>query len=114
MPKDATLLCVEYSEQRIHAVEKRRTTIGQAVDQAIKETSEEWFCQHAGLRSREVAAAEDITLVSATVELLKGGSLRVFVGITTRKHNEHLHDWYRFQRQGSLGYVRTEATKPVR
>jgi hypothetical protein len=95
-------------------MERRRTTIGQALDQAIKETTEEWFTQHAGLRSREVSAAEDITLISATIELQKGGSLRVFVGVTTRKHNQHLHDWYRFQRQGGLGYVREEVSVPNR
>jgi hypothetical protein len=95
-------------------VERRRTTIGQAVDQAIKETTEEWFSEHCGHRSREVAASEDITQISATVELKCGGRLQVFVGVSTRKYNAHLHNWYRYQRSGQGGYVRDEATNSVR
>jgi hypothetical protein len=94
-------------------MERRRTTIGQAVDQCIKETSEEWFSEHAGYRSREVAASEDITLVSATVERRKGGRLQVFIGISAHKHNAHLHNWYRFQCTAGRGYVRDEESKPA-
>ncbi len=95
-------------------MERRRTTIGQAVDRCIKETTEAWFSEHAGFRSREVAAAEEITQISVTAELKKGGRLQVFVGVSTRRHNAHLHDWYRYQRSPGLGYVRDEVSNPVR
>jgi hypothetical protein len=111
---DAILPTGEASDQRIHTMSKTRMTIGDAVDQAIKETSEEWFSLHLGMRSREEAAAEDITLISSTVELRKGGALQVFVGVTTRRHDQHLHNWFRFQRTGGSGYVRVEVTEPKR
>jgi hypothetical protein len=91
---------------------ERRTTIGQAVDACLKDTTEEWFRQHAGLRCREEAYAEDVVQISATLELTKGGSVRIFVGVTTRKYNAHLHDWYRYQRTGGRGYVRQEVSNP--
>jgi hypothetical protein len=91
-------------------MERRRTTIGGAVDECIKDTTEEWFTQHAGYRSREVAAAEEITQISVTAERKPGGRLQVFVGVSTHKHNMHLHDWYRYQCSNGRGYVRDEVT----
>jgi len=91
---------------------EQRRTIGQAVDEAIKETTEAWFSEHCGLRSREETAATDMTGLCATVELQKGGRLQVFVGVSARKYTDHLHDWYRYQRSGRGGYVRQEKSNP--
>jgi hypothetical protein len=85
-----------------------RKTIGNAVDSCLKESTEEWYRQHAGMRSREVALAEDVRKISTTIEMEAGGKVRIFVGITTRKQHQHTHDWYRFQRSGTAGYVRVE------
>jgi hypothetical protein len=93
-------------------MQESRKTIGNAVDYCLKETTEEWYRQHGGMRSREVAFAEDIRKISTTVELEPGGIVRIFVGVTTRKYNQHMHDWYRFQRAGTGGYVRVEPSKP--
>jgi hypothetical protein len=86
-------------------MEKQRTSIGNAVDACLQETTEEWFRRHKGLRSREEALAQDVVQITATVELNKGGSVRIFVGVTSHQHDEHMHDWYCYQRREKRGYV---------
>lgn len=90
---------------------KRRRTIGVAVDECIAKATEEWFRQHKGYRSREEALASDVRLISATVERRPGGELQCFVGIVTRDRRTTTQDWYRFKQSGELGYVSKEDTK---
>lgn len=92
-------------------MEGQRRTIGSAVDECIKESTEEWFRQHQGYRTREEAAAYDIRLVSATVERRPGGRLQVFVGIVTRDRRSTTQDWYTFQLASKSGYVPIEASE---
>lgn len=88
-----------------------RRTIGVAVDECIKESTEEWFRQHQGYRTREEAAAYDIRTVCATVERRPGGRLQVFVGIVTRDRRTATQDWYTFQLTGKSGYVPIEPSE---
>lgn len=92
-------------------MERRRLTIGGALDECISESTEEWFRQHSGHRSREEAAANDIQQVSGTIERLSGGRLRVWVGIVGRTREQCMTDWYPYQLQDKHGYVRTEPSK---
>jgi hypothetical protein len=63
------------------AIESRR--IGDAVDSAVKDATESWYAQHGGARSREEAFANDLRLLSATVERRPGGRLGIHVGLVT-------------------------------
>lgn len=92
---------------------ERRRTIGRAVDECVRDSTEEWFRQHRGYRTREEALSEDIRLVSATVERRPGGRLEVFVGIVTKDRRTTTQDWYKYQQSGELGYVRNDGTKAV-
>lgn len=92
---------------------KRRLTMGQVVDACIKESTEEWFRQHKGYRSREEALASDVRLISATVERRPGGRLTVHTGIVTRDRNTTQSDMWKFHQSGELGYVPSESTKAV-
>lgn len=90
----------------------KRRTIGQAVDECIKESTEEWFRQHQGYRTREEAGAMDIRLVTVTCERQPGGFLEVFVGIVTNDRRTTTQDWYPFQLAGASGYVPSARSKP--
>lgn len=91
---------------------QRRRTIGMAVDESIKESTEEWFRAHQGYRTREEAAALDIRLLTVTCERKPGGFLEVFVGIVTNDRRSTTQDWFPYQLAGKSGYVPTEGTKP--
>lgn len=86
-------------------MERRRRTIGRAVDECIKLTSEEWYRQHGGMRSREEAFSEDVKQVTTSLELKPGGFLTIQVGIVARRRHQEQLDFYRLARQGSDGYV---------
>ena len=86
-------------------MERRRRTIGHAIDECIKLSTEEWFRQHAGQRSREEAFAEDVKHVTTSSERYPGGRLAVQVGIVTRRRSQQQLDYYAFEVQGSAGYV---------
>lgn len=92
-------------------MDRRRLTIGGALDECITDTSEEWFREHSGLRTREEAAASDIRQVSGTIERLSGGRMRVFVGITAYKRHQSMQNFYLYQLVGNRGYVRQEHSK---
>lgn len=83
-------------------------TIGQVVDYCLKKTTEEWFRQHGGYRSREEAFANDFRLVSATVEKRPGGRLRIHVGVVTRDRNTTMSNYTPFRLRGSQGWVEEE------
>lgn len=92
---------------------KRRLTMGQVIDECVKEATEEWFRQHRGLRSREEALAQDVRLISATVERRPGGRLTVHTGIVTNNRNTTQSDMWKYQQSGEIGYVtvtKSEAT----
>lgn len=91
---------------------KHRRTIGDAVNECIKESTEEWFRQHQGYRTREEAAAYDFRQICVTCERYPGGFLEIFVGVVTRDRRTTTQDWYPFQLTGKSGYVPTEATQP--
>lgn len=92
-------------------MERRRRTIGTAVDECLKLSTEEWFRQHGGMRSREEAFTEDVKGVTTSTELLPGGRLTVQVGVVARRRSQEQLDFYRFERQGSTGYVQVEQSK---
>jgi hypothetical protein len=90
----------------------RKTTIGLAVDACIADATEEWFTEHAGLRSREVAAATDIKKVNAVIERFPAGKLQISVTVVAATIRATHNAFYRYQLQGTSGYVRVEARKP--
>ena len=94
-----------HSEERIAHVAKRKMSMGEAVDYCVKITTEEWFRQHRGLRTREEALAEDVQLVSATCERRPGGRLVVHVGVVCRSRQATVSDAYSFYFAHDLGYV---------
>lgn len=94
-------------------MQRRRLTMGQVVDECIREATEEWFRQNLGYRSREEALANDVQLISATVERRPGGRLRVHTGIVTRDRKTTTSDMWEYQRSGELGFVETDKSKRV-
>lgn len=90
---------------------QRPRTIGDAVDECIKLTTEEWFRQHGGMRSREEAFAEDVKVITSSIERHPGGRLMVQVGVVARRRSQELINWYSFERRGSRGYVQVVRTK---
>lgn len=92
-------------------MERRRRTIGQAVDECLKLSTEEWFRQHGGMRTREEALSEDVKQVTASLELQPGGRLTIRVGIVTKRRHQEQLDFYRLQRNGKQGYVQVTQTE---
>jgi hypothetical protein len=92
-------------------MERRRTTIGMAVDQCNLRASEEWFRQHAGLRSREEAWLNDVAEMETEALLQRGGKLQVVVEIRGRTKQQHHVDVYTYRKQDKLGYVLWEPSK---
>lgn len=92
-------------------MERRRTTIGLAVDDCISDASEEWFRQHQGMRSREEAAANSIKAVNIVTERRPGGDLTISVTIVGTWHRESHNDWWRYRRDAQKGYVRIAPSK---
>jgi hypothetical protein len=84
----------------------KRTSLGAALDAAIRDTTEEWFRQHLGQRSREEATSNDWKALTATQELKPGGFLTITVHILTRRSDDVLTDIYRLRRIEGQGYVR--------
>lgn len=89
-------------------MERRKTTIGQAVDDCISDASEEWFRQHKGLRTREEAAANGIKKVNVVTERFPGGRLQVSVTIVATSIRETHNAYWKYQRTPHAGYVRQE------
>ena len=87
---------------------RRRLTIGGAVDECIKTTTEAWFREHGGYRTREEAFTEDVKHVTSSTQRSLGGELTVQVGIVTRRRHQEKLDFYRFKLEGSRGYVQSE------
>lgn len=94
-------------------MEHKRRTVGLAVDECIKLTTEEWFRQHGGMRSREEAFCEDVKVITTSTEVHPGGRLMVQVGIVARRRTQEQLDFYSFERRGSRGYVQVERSKAV-
>lgn len=89
-------------------------TVGRVVDACIKLTTEEWFRQHGGHRSREEALSEDVKEITTSTSRQPAGKLTVQVGVVTRKQSQQQLDFYRFQRRNGDGYVQEEPTNPQR
>lgn len=89
-------------------------TVGKVVDECIKRTTEEWFRQHGGHRSREEAFSEDVKAITTSTSREPGGKLSVQIGIATRKRSQEQLDFYRFQRRNGSGYVQETRSNPVR
>lgn len=84
---------------------KHCRTMGEAVDAAVNQSSEEWFRRHRGLRSREEALVTDVKMVTATCERRPGGFLRIHVGIVTSDRNTTITDMYDYQLVDKHRYV---------
>lgn len=102
------LATVEITEDKDSRMPAKKLTIGQAVDQCIQAATEEWFRQHAGLRSREEAAANGIKKITAVAERFPGGKLQVSITIVAYTIRETTNDYYRYSRNGNSGYVLNE------
>jgi hypothetical protein len=89
-------------------------TVGRVVDACVKLTTEEWFRQHGGMRSREEAFAEDVKALTTSTSREPGGKLTVTVGVAGRKRVQEQVDFYRFQRRNGDGYVQEEPSNPRR
>jgi len=89
-------------------MERRKTTIGGAVDECISEASEEWFRQHKGMRSREEAAGNGIKNVTGTWRRTPGGFLEVSVNIVGLRREFDHGDHWNYRLTDKAGYVRTE------
>lgn len=85
----------------------KRRSIGRAVDECIKETTEEWFRMHQGYRTREEAAAYEWQQLTVTVQKKKGGVLEVHCAVITHDRRTTHTDWFPFQQSGSSGYIPT-------
>jgi hypothetical protein len=81
-------------------------TVGRCIDDALKESTEEWFRQHGGYRDREEAFANGLTSISASVELRQGGAVVVHVVLTARLKSQNLTGYQKYQREPGKGYVR--------
>lgn len=92
-------------------MERRRTEVGDAVQHCLRETSEAWFSEHAGLRSREEAYHTDVKTVTGCFEIKPGGILEVTVSVNGKTREQIRTDWYPYIKRGKLGYVRREPTK---
>lgn len=89
-------------------------TIGEVIDRCIHDETEEWFRQHKGYRSREEALANDVRLVSATVERRRGGYLTVHVGLVTHDRRTTTSNMFMWRLSDSKGYLRVQrAAKAV-
>lgn len=87
------------------------TSIGNAVDLCIKDSTEEWCRANQGYRSREEAMCEDIVSLGANVSRFHGGELTVWVTVMTKQKRGQLQNWYKFRRANGDGYVQIEPTK---
>lgn len=94
-------------------MERRKITVGGAVDECIRDATEEWFSEHAGWRSREESATADIKGINTVVEVKPGGQLSVSVTIVTYRAHKCSNNWYPYQRLGKFGYVREPHSKAV-
>jgi hypothetical protein len=103
--EDAMVLIATTSEVKDTRMERRQTTIGAAVDSCIVDATEEWFRQHAGMRTREEAAANDIRKVNVVIERLPHGRLQVSVTIVATTVRQTQNAYYRYQSTAKLGYV---------
>lgn len=90
---------------------ERRRSLGAALDQCVKEATEEWFRQHRGHRSREEAAASDWKLLTTTSERRRGGYVKVYVGIVTHDRNTTEMSIWHWRWSDTFGYVRVEKSK---
>lgn len=95
-------------------MERRKTTIGMAVDACIAEATEEWFREHAGMRTREEAASNDVKKIIAVTERFPGGRLQVSITVVAKTIRATHNAFFRYQLSDSLGYVREEPSKARR
>lgn len=91
---------------------QKRKTIGACVDECVSRETEAWFSEHAGMRTRELAATESIVQVLVTVQRLSLGRLKVCVGITAKVREECTQNIWEYQLDGKRGYVETTKSKP--
>lgn len=84
---------------------------GIAVDACVTKTTEEWFRQHAGMRSREQALAEEVKEITVKSERRLGGFLDVRVGVVARKRDLQQLDLYRFRYKDKIGYVQLDSSQ---
>jgi hypothetical protein len=69
---------------------------------------------HGGFRSREEAFANDVRLVTASVEIRPGKRVRVHIGIVTHDRATTTMDWYPFEHREDIGYTQQGVHKPKR
>lgn len=94
-------------------MERRRRTLGVAVDECVRDATEEWFRQHRGHRSREEAAANDWKLMNTTTERRRGGFVKVYVGIVTHSRDTTEMRIWNYRYYESVGFVRLDNSKAV-
>jgi hypothetical protein len=86
-------------------------TIGSVVDEAVKLSTEAWFQEHGGYRSREEAFCADIREITISLRRLPGCRLEGCIGIVGRTRAYDRLDWYRLQKTGSDGYQQVTGCK---